>query len=429
MGIGDDGAGAGVRRVTNPYGGNAPLPQTGASWLKALKSRTVLAAQAVLGGSPMWTLARKLLLHDRLRFAVAIAGVSVSVMLVLVQVGLYFGFMETASSIIDASTADIWVDKKGNESFENATTLDDRAFYKIASVPGVAHAERVLMTWAQFKLPDGGDLGVQVVGIETTPRRHALLAPWNLVDGDVRRLTEPGAVTIDTSEYAKLKVNRVGHETEMAHVRSEVVALTHGIRSFTTSPILFADLRTARSYLRELETEQLTHVLVEVEAGTDIAAVKARINALPYLAAYTTAELSTRVRTYWSERTGVGAGFFTTAVLGIIVGFVVVGQILYSGTLQYIREYGTLKAMGAKNSAIVQVILAQAMISATLGFAVGAPLAMLMRASLRGANLIVALPLELYVVTAVITAVMCGFAALLSIVKVLRLDPASVFKS
>src|SRR5437763_2106156 len=114
----------------------------------------------------MWTLARKLLLHDKLRFVVAIAGVSVSVMLVLVQVGLYFGFMNTASSIIDASTADIWVGKRGNESFEFASPFDDRAFYKVASVPGVAHAERVLINFAQFKVADGGDLGIQVVGVE-----------------------------------------------------------------------------------------------------------------------------------------------------------------------------------------------------------------------------------------------------------------------
>src|ERR1051325_8843762 len=124
----------------------------------------------------MWNLARKLPLPDRLRFAVAIAGVSVSVMLVLVQVGLYFGFMDTASSLIDASRADLWVGKKSNESFEFATPFDERAFYKVASVPGVAHAERMVMNFAQFKLADGGDLGVQVVGIETTPGHRALLA-------------------------------------------------------------------------------------------------------------------------------------------------------------------------------------------------------------------------------------------------------------
>jgi putative ABC transport system permease protein len=376
----------------------------------------------------MWNLARKLLLHDRLRFAVAIAGVSVSVMLVLVQVGLYYGFMDTASSLIDASKADLWVGKKGNESFEFATPYDDRTYYRVASVPGVKHAERLLVNFSQFKLADGGDLGIQVIGIETAPGHRPLLSPWNVVDGDIRRLAEPGAIVLDRSEYAKLKIDQVGHLTEIAGVRAEVVALTTGIRSFTTSPIIFTDLRTARSYMPQLGDDPVTYVLVEVDPGVDVAAVQARINALPHLAAYTTREMSRRTRTYWSERTGVGAGFFTTAVLGIIVGFVVVGQILYSGTLQYIREYGTLKAMGARNSAVVRVILSQAMISAALGFAVGAPLAMAMRAAMKGANLTVALSPELYTVTAAITAVMCAFAALLSIVKVLRLDPASVFK-
>ena len=377
----------------------------------------------------MWNLARKLLLHDRLRFVVAIAGVSVSVMLVLVQVGLYFGFMNTASSVIDASRADIWVGKQSNDSFEFATPFDERTYYKVASVPGVERAERVLINFAQFKLPSGGDLGAQIVGVENAPGHAPMLAPWNVIEGDARRITEPGAIVIDKSEYPKLQIDRIGHVTEVSGVRAEVVAMTSGIRSFTTSPIVFTDLRTARSYLRQLGTDAVTYVLVKVAPGVKVADVQARINALPHLAAYTRSEMSKRTRSYWSSRTGVGAGFFTTAVLGIIVGFVVVGQILYSGTLQYIREYGTLKAMGARNSAVVQVILSQAMISAGLGFVVGGGLAVAMKAAMASANLTVALSTELYLATAIITAIMCAFAALLSIVKVLRLDPASVFKA
>jgi putative ABC transport system permease protein len=377
----------------------------------------------------MWTLARKLLLHDRLRFVVAIAGVSVSVMLVLVQVGLYFGFMDTASAVIDASKADIWVGKKSNDSFEFSTPFDERTYYKVASVEGVQQADRVLLNFAQVKLPDGGDLGAQILGVETAPGKKPLLGPWNVVKGDANRLSQPGAIVVDTTEYSKLHIDQIGHLTEISGVRAELVAMTSGIRSFTTSPIIFADIRTARSFMPQLGEEPVTYVLVKVAPGQSIEAVKARINLLPNLAAYTTKDMSTRTRSYWSTRTGVGAGFFTTAVLGIIVGFVVVGQILYSGTLQYIREYGTLKAMGAKNSAVVKVILSQAMISAALGFIVGAPLAMGMRAAMKGANLTVALSPELYVTTLLITAVMCAFAALLSIVKVLRLDPASVFKA
>lgn len=376
----------------------------------------------------MWTLARKLLLHDRLRFVVAIAGVSVSVMLVLVQVGLYFGFMDTASAVIDASKADIWVGKKSNDSFEFATPFDERTYYKVSSVEGVEQADRVLLNFAQVKLPNG-DLGAQILGVETAPGKRPLLAPWNVVKGDANRLSQPGAIVIDTTEYGKLHIDRIGHTTEISGVRAELVAMTSGIRSFTTSPIIFTDIRTARSFMPQLGAEPVTYVLVKVKPGQSIDEVKARINLLPNLAAYSTHEMSARTRSYWSTRTGVGAGFFTTAVLGIIVGFVVVGQILYSGTLQYIREYGTLKAMGAKNSAVVKVILSQAMISAALGFIVGAPLAMAMKVAMKGANLTVALFPGLYITTLVITAVMCAFAALLSIVKVLRLDPASVFKA
>jgi putative ABC transport system permease protein len=376
----------------------------------------------------MWTLARKLLLHDRLRFAVAIAGVSVSVMLVLVQVGLYFGFMDTASSVIDASTADLWVGKAGNESFEFASPFDERAYYKVASVPGVARAERVLINFAQLKLPTGGDLGVQLVGIEHVPGQTPLLAPWNVIAGDATRLREPNAIVVDKSEYAKLKIDQVGFATEIGGVRAQVAAMTQGIRSFTTSPIVFTDLRSARSYMPGLGTDAVTYVLVKLAPGASIDAVKAQIDSLPHLAAYTTHEMSQRTRMYWSSRTGVGAGFFTTAVLGVIVGFVVVGQILYSGTLQYLREYGTLKAMGAKNSAVVRVILSQAMISAALGFVLGGVLAVAMRAAMAKANLSVALFPSLYAATLVITIAMCSLAALLSIVKVLRLDPASVFK-
>jgi putative ABC transport system permease protein len=376
----------------------------------------------------VWNLARKLLFHDRVRFAVAIAGVSVSVMLVLVQVGLYFGFMDTASSIIDASTADLWVTKAGNESFEFASPYDERTLYKVSSLPGVARADRIVLNFAQLKLPDGGDLGVQVVGVETTPGRTPMLAPWHVVAGDPHRLAEPGAITIDASEYAKLKMRAVGEVTEIGGVRAEVVAMTSGVRSFTTSPIVFADLRTARSFLPQLGDEAVTYVLVRVAPGASIDTVKAEIDALPHLKAFTTPEMSQRTRSYWSSRTGVGAGFFTTAVLGVIVGFVVVGQILYSGTLQYLKEYGTLKAMGARNSAVVRVILAQAMISAVLGFVVGGVLAVGMQAVMAKANLSIALFPGLYAGTAVVTAVMCSCASLLSIVKVLRLDPASVFK-
>jgi putative ABC transport system permease protein len=378
----------------------------------------------VLYGNPVWNLARKILLHDRIKFAVAAAGVSISVMMVLVQIGLYLGFMQNASNLIDHSRADVWVMGEANENFDFAAPIDERAYYRVKSTPGVADAERMILAFGQFRLEDGGTQGVQVVGLEHDAR---LLRPWNVVAGDARRLAESGAISIDTSEVGKLKVNQLGARREIFGAEAEVVAMTRGIRSFTTSPFIFTNLETARAYTLMPE-DRLTYVLVEAEPGVRPADLAARLRELPHLDAYTTPQLSARARHYWSSRTGVGAGFFTTAALGIVVGLVVVGQILYNGTLEHLREYGTLKAMGARNGAIVRVIMYQALISAVVGFVFGGALALASKLAMAGANLNVLLTPNLVVATAVLTAVMCCLAALLSVVKVLRLDPASVFK-
>ena len=384
----------------------------------------VRAARRVLYGIGVWTLARKILLHDRVKFAVAAAGVSISVMMVLVQIGLYLGFMQNASNLIDHSEADVWVMGEANENFDFAAPIDERAFYKVASTPGVAHAERMILAFGQFRLADGGTQGVQVVGLERDAR---LLRPWNVVAGDVARIGESGKITVDVTEFEKLKIKELGARREIFGAEAEVVALTEGIRSFTTSPFVFTNLETARAYSLMPE-DRLTYVLVEAAPGVAPDDLAARLRELPHLDAYTTPRLSARARHYWSSRTGVGAGFFTTAALGIIVGLVVVGQILYNGTLEHLREYGTLKAMGARNGAIVRVIMYQALISALVGFAFGGALALGSKYVMTAANLNVLLTPTLVAATAALTVVMCCLAALLSVIKVLRLDPASVFK-
>src|SRR6478609_5452658 len=122
----------------------------------------------------MWMLARKTLLHDPIKFAVAAAGVSVSVVLVLMQIGLYLGFMRNASNVIDNSTADFWIAGEANENFDFPGSLDERTFYRVASTPGVERAERLLLQWTEFKLSTGGVQSIELLGIE---RGAQLLRP------------------------------------------------------------------------------------------------------------------------------------------------------------------------------------------------------------------------------------------------------------
>ncbi len=372
----------------------------------------------------MWTLARKILFHDRVKFAVAAAGVSISVVLILVQIGLYFGFMQNASNLIDHSKADIWITGQGNQNFDFAAAMDDRVFYRVAETPGVAKAEQMILAFGMFKLPSGGDQGVQVVGIE---KDTTLIRPWRVVAGDVRRIREVDGIVVDKTEFEKLEIKQVGAEREITGVRSKVVGLTEGIRNFTASPFVFTNLDTARTYTR-YGAHQITYVLVKAEKGQNIAQLKARLARIPHVDVYTSSEFSGRTRSFWSKRTGVGVGFFTTALLGVIVGLVVVGQILYNGTLEHLKEYGTLKAMGAKNGAIVRVILYQALISAAVGFAIGGALSFGARSAMKAVSMTVSLGPGLLASAAALTAVMCSAAALLSIIKVLKLDPATVLK-
>ncbi|MBX3227823.1 MAG: FtsX-like permease family protein [Labilithrix sp.] len=371
----------------------------------------------------MWRFARQILLHDRFKFAVATAGVSISVLLVIVQIGLYLGFMGNASALIDHADADVWVAAEATDAFDFASPIDERVVYRVAEVPGVAKTEKVILAFGQIRGAEGNAEGVEVIGIEPSA---TMLRPWNVVEGSV--LARPDGIVVDETEYAKLQIDALDQRREISGSRARVDGLTHGIRSFTTSPYVWTNLAAARSFTR-LDETQLTYVLVKAEPGVDARELAARIGKIPHVEAYTKAELSARTQGYWSSRTGVGAGFFTTAVIGVIVGVVVVGQILYSSTLEHIKEYGTLKAMGAANGEVVRVIVYQALMTAAAGFAVGGTLALVARAVMNEANLSVAITPSLLAATAALTVMMCSGSSLLSITKVLRLDPASVFKA
>jgi putative ABC transport system permease protein len=369
-------------------------------------------------------LARKTLLHDPLKFAVAAAGVSVSVVLVLMQIGLYLGFMHNASNVIDNSTADIWIAGEANENFDFPGSLDERTVYRVASTPGVARAERLLLEWTQFKLSTGGVQSIELLGIE---RDAQLLRPWNVVSGDVDEYGAIDGIVMDQTELGKVLLKGIGDRAEVGGLRARVVALTDGIRSFSSSPYVFTNIETARAYGR-LPAEEVHYVLVRAAPGTSITDLKARLSTIPHVAVYTRAEYSASAQHFWATRTGIATGFFLTAALAVVIGLVIVGQILYNGTLEHIKEYGTLKAMGASNGAITKVIVYQALVSAVIGIGVGSVIATLVGVALKGANLIIVIPPGLYIGNGVLTLAMCCAAAIASIAKVFTLDPAAVFK-
>jgi len=370
-------------------------------------------------------LAQRNLFHDKVRFAVTLTGIVFAVVLIVVQIGLFIGFTTTTSGIIDHSGADIWVASRHVPYLEQASPFSERKLYQVLATPGVESAEKYIVRFSDWQRPDGGHEGIQVVGVST---ESPMGTPWNLVAGTVEDLNIPDAVIIDTFYAAKLGVTGIGQTFEIQGHRARVVGFTHGIRAFTTAPYVFTSFKNAQDYAR-LQQDQTLFILVKAKPGADLRELKAAIaERVTGVDVFTTTEFSRMTRFYWMFSTGAGIAVLLAAVLGLVVGGVVVAQTIYATTVDHLREYGTLKAMGAANSYVYRVIVKQAAISAVLGYGAGMLVSLFVVHGSQQGGASILLPWQMGVGMFGLTLVMCVVAAVVSINKVTHIDPAMVFK-
>jgi putative ABC transport system permease protein len=371
-------------------------------------------------------LAQRNLFHDKVRLTVTLTGIVFSVVLIVVQLGLFIGFTTATSNLIDHSGADLWITSKNVPYVEQGVAFSERKLNQVRTVPGVADAQKIIAHWTQWKRHDGGEESVQIVGINVD---DPLERPWNLVEGRVDDLKSPDAVILDELYKQKLGVTRVGEVFEIGGYRARVVGFTRGIRSFTTSPYVFTSFKNAQDYTR-LREDQTLFILVKVAPGADVQQVRRDLlNRVKDVEVFTTGEFSRMTTFYWMFTTGAGVAVLIAAVLGLVVGFVVVAQTIYATTVDHIREFGTLKAMGAPNSYVYKVIMKQAAIAAVIGYVLGMFVSMfVVHASQKGGAAIL-MPTPMAIGMFFLTLAMCTGAALVSINKVTRIDPAMVFKA
>lgn len=178
-------------------------------------------------------------------------------------------------------------------------------------------------------------------------------------------------------------------------------------------------------------TDPITYLMVKVAPGEDVQAVMDRLEAtLPQTQAYTTEAIIDKTQTYWQTQTGIGFILGLGAAVGVVVGMVIVGQILYSSVSDHIKEFGTLKAMGASNWTIYSVILEQALWMAVLGYIPGMALCFGLGAWTATTQGIVILITPMTAVGVFgLTLGMCTVSAVFAIQKVTRVDPGIVFKA
>src|SRR6185369_8795947 len=133
----------------------------------------------------MVSLARKNLLHDKLRFLITVAGVAFAVMLVFVQVGLFLGLLDNASITIEKMNADLWVTSKNTPNVDFSHTFPETYVQRVRSIPGVQRADNLIVWFMQLSLPSGAQEGTLVYALEDFSRWNV---PWKISEGDLSDL-------------------------------------------------------------------------------------------------------------------------------------------------------------------------------------------------------------------------------------------------
>jgi putative ABC transport system permease protein len=393
----------------------------------------------------MVSIARKNLFEDLPRFMVAQAGIMFAVSLVTIQTGLLDGFTKSASLLVDNSKADIWVASKDMRYLELTIPLPYERLIQAQRVEGVDRAEALITRGSLWRRTAGAQIDpIRLIGFDPNGQ---LFTPWKISQGNLSDLKQPYTVMIDKSDRGSLDAQAIGDTADVSSVKVTVKGFTEGIHSIVSSPFVFSSLPNANYYFvsQAMPTgtkqpttppaltnkDQITYILVRAKPGQNLTDLKSRLEkALPDTRAFTLAEMTQLNQTYWRRSTGVGFILGMGAAVGVVVGMVVVGQILYSSVSDHLQEFGTLKAMGSSNWYIYRVIIEQALWMAVLGYLPGMGLCLgLATWTMQTRAIAILISPSTAIGVFGMTIVMCSGAAVFAIRKVTHLDPAMVFKS
>ncbi|HEV3457603.1 MAG TPA: ABC transporter permease [Thermoanaerobaculia bacterium] len=374
----------------------------------------------------MVDLARKNLLHDKLRFLITVSGVAFAVTLVFVQVGLFLGLLDNASITIEHLDADLWVTSHNTPNVDFAHTFPESYVDRVRSVPGVAAADNLIVWFMTVALPSGAQEGALVYALPDFARWKL---PWHVAEGNLADLRRGRYLFLDDSAKKRFGAFHTGEYREVLDTRMKIIGRSQEALSFSTTPIAFVDFRRAQSLSPDQLLGRTTYILIKLAPGADVEAVRREVSRrLPYNDVHTRAEWASQSRRYWVESTGLGLNLAMTILLGCLVGVVVVAQTLYTSTMEHLKEFGTVKAIGGSNLDIYRILGKQAAIAAVIGFVLGAVPAYLLRPLLAKVDLKLIITPDFAAVVFAGTLALCLAAAIISFRKVAGIDPALVFR-
>ncbi len=374
----------------------------------------------------MLRIALQSLAHDRGKLLASLAGVAFAATLALAQIGLYAGFLETSSALVRRTGGDLWVMARGTRVLDNGERLSAGTRDILAEHPCVKSVRGVIIAFVALRKPDESIDAVQVIGFDPA---SGPTMPWSLLRGLPQDLHAPSRVSVDALDLGKLEIHGepLGTSLKVGAEQVYVGAVTEGIRSFTLSPYLFSELDGARR-IAGMSDGQATYWVLDLKHPGCTADVLHAVERHPDLEAHTTDEFRRMTEHYWVTGSGAGMALGFSALLGLVVGVVIVGQTLYAVTKEHIRELATLKAIGATSGEIVGFVAWQAAFLALFGGGLGVAMSFAVQALAAQRGLYIVLSPPVLVVGCGAVLAMCAIASLGSVRAVLRLEAAEVFR-
>jgi putative ABC transport system permease protein len=373
--------------------------------------------------------ALKMLTGDRSKYVGIVFGITFASMLICQQASIFCGIMwRTTSQIRDIPDADVWVMNERVDYIDDVRPVSDNDLYRVRSVPGVDWAVWLYKGSASARLDDGRFQQVLLMGVDDST---LVGAPHTFTIGSVHDLEQPDAVAMDEAGFHFLWPGQpleVGRVLEMNDRRAVIVAFFKASQTWQTVPVVFTRFSQATMFVPP-ERRLFPFVLAKAQPGLEPAAVARRVSAETGLQALTSDEFSWKTMMRYLKRSQSPMNCAITVLLSFLVGSAIAGQTFYLFTLENLRQFGALKAMGLSDRRIVGMILLQALWVAWIGFGLGLGFATLYGKMVYfKPTLAYYMPWQVVVITGVSVVVIAFMACLLCIRRVVVLEPAIVFR-
>ena len=379
--------------------------------------------------------ALRMLFGDRGKYLAIIFGLTCAALLVTQEAGIFLGYMcRTYSFIDDTRQADIWVANPELQFTDDAKRMPDTVLQRVRGVSGVQWAQPMYKGPLNVRMTNGHEQACSIIGVDDAT---LMGGPPVMTQGKLEDLRAADSVVVDQAEAdtrfaydnpdGSKSPLKPGDTLEINDHRVRVAGFCRITKPFFWQPVIYSTYSQAL-LMAPQQRRMLTFVLVKAAPGVDQHELCTRLRNATGQAAYTANEFRRLTAAYVVKETGIAINFGIVVVLGLFIGTAIAGQTFYNFTLDNLRYFGMLKAMGASDRSLLKMILLQAIVAGGMGYGLGVGGASLFGKLVQGSGLSMFLPWQLLVFSGGCVVLACIVPALLSARKVRRLEPAVVFK-